>query len=180
MRTSIKAIPPPDFNEAIPYIHQVIWYAASDTPPGTIATLTKESSQPLTLGVVAKAGGRVIHTSSCSHGMLLQEILGLTFHFLCPEKESSHPISLGHVGIYWKMMPNPSAASTKRGVKEEEEEEAKKMMKKKQSSMIINKDWMACTEIPCPSVTVIKPELAVDMQAPAEAKVRKRGREEGR
>lgn len=29
------------------------------------------------------------------------EVMSTSFHFLCPEKETSHPIRLGRVRIHW-------------------------------------------------------------------------------
>ena len=185
MRVSIKATPPPDFIEGTPYISQVVWHASDTLPPSTCTTtLTKETSQPHAIGSKASqaSDGRIIYSgpssssvaaaaaaSNAAAGMLLHEVLSLTFHFLCPEKESVHPISLGHVRIYWKtILSTPSHSSAMAALGKGGSGSGNS---RGRPAHIAN-DWTACTEVLCPAVTVVKPDLAVDLHAPAEAKVR--------
>ena len=82
----------------------------------------------------------------------LQDVLSLSFHFRCPPKPSSHPLPLGHMRIHWTapQPPPPAAAATTAGA--------------------ITGGWASYTDVPCPSVSVVQPDVAVHLQAPLEVR----------
>jgi hypothetical protein len=99
-----------------------------------------------------RAGGS---SSSCSQQQLqFEDVRSIAFHFRCPPKPSTHPLPLGHMRVYWTAPQEPppaGAASTT-------------------TTTTSSAGWVSCTEVPCPPVAVVAPDLAVHLQAPLEVR----------
>ncbi|TFJ87161.1 hypothetical protein NSK_001493 [Nannochloropsis salina CCMP1776] len=137
-------------------IEQVIWY-----PVGA-------DSEPQ---VSDKDRGRILYCSTndvCGrqneHGMQSQDTLSLTFPFLCPGKECNQALPLGRMRLYWRVMP--SSLSKTRPPKTFERSPGALI-----KDMSTHISWVSCTEVECPSVGVVAPDVTVHMQVPPEATV---------
>jgi hypothetical protein len=82
----------------------------------------------------------------------LQDVLALSFHFRGPPKPSTHPLPLGHMRIHWTSPQDPPPAGAAKG------------------ALTSSTGWVSCTDVPCPSVDVVAPDVAVHLQAPLEAR----------
>jgi len=162
MRLSIKALQPSSWGESQGggrlRIEQVVWHPVKKGNWATTKTTTEKEN----------GGGRVLYSlaqdgyggggEQDERGMQPQDVLSLTFPFLCPEKESSQALPLGRVRLYWRVVPTPSSPPS-----------SDKLAAVSASSSSSLSSWLACTEADCPSVGVVAPDVTIYLQAPLEA-----------
>ena len=99
----------------------------------------------------SRAGG-----SSSQQQQQLEEVRSIAFHFRCPPRPSTHPLPLGHMRVHWTAPQEPPPAGAAAAAAAAATGSAA--------------GWVSCTEVPCPPVAVVAPDLAVHLQASLEAR----------
>jgi hypothetical protein len=94
-------------------------------------------------------GTKLLYVGDEERGMENGEVLSVSLSFMCPDKESAHPIPLGKLRLLWATLP-PSRDG---------------------DGGAAGPPLLSCTEVDCPHVVVVRPDLAVDLQAPLSARV---------
>ncbi len=144
MRLSIKALQPSAWGEGPgggrPRIEKVVWYPMEQ---GSWAVGRGASDNREDGGRVLYALGQDGDGEQDERGMQPQDVLSLTFPFLCPEKESTHALPLGRIRLFWRVVPGAAELPVT--------------------------TWVSCTEAECPSVSVASPDVTVHLDAPLEA-----------
>lgn len=104
------------------------------------------------------------------------EVLSLCFHFLCPDKETAHPIRLGRIRVHWSLEDEGLGFKTSENYEPSERWVLNRRLRG--VSLLVQRltrtllcRWLACSEMECPYVTVLRPDLAVDLEVPLQAKV---------